>query len=338
MKLERCLRNGTKVPIKFNHLFYNISEFQWLKKSFYAASKSKQNRLAIMKLSVNLEKNLFAIQSELREGTYQFGPYRSFWVEEPKKRLIESARFRDRIVHHAIHSVLEPIFDAQFYYHSYACRTGRGSHEAVITLQNWMRHAPSAFYLKCDIKKYFQSVDRNILLNILGKTIKDERLLELLERLIMTGPSSGIPIGNLTSQLFANLYLNELDQFLKRKLRIKKYIRYMDDFVMLIPTKDEALLLRNICQDFLKTNLNLELSPHKVQIDSVKNGISFLGFQIFPNRLHLRNANFRRMRRKIKKSKSLESTKFSYLGTLLYCSDFFELHQKLLLDNSHLPH
>lgn len=321
------------MPIKYNDLFDNITEFQWLKKSFYAASKVKHSRFAVMKFAVDLEMNIVDLQSQLKSNIYKFGPYRSFMVDEPKRRLIESARFRDRIVHHALHAVLEPIFDAQFYNHSYACRTGRGSHEAVLVLQNWMKKSPSLYYLKCDIKKYFQSVDREVLFLIISKTIADKRLLDLLERLITTGPSTGIPIGNLTSQLFANLYLNELDQYIKRHHRIKNYIRYMDDFVLLLPSKNDCINMRNQCEDFLNSILKLQLSPHKVQIGQVKNGISFLGFQVFHNRLLLRSANYRRMKRKIQKTQTIEKTKSSYLGTLLYCSDFFELYQKLLVDN-----
>ena len=334
---------GTKtVPKTYSHLFDEISDFKKLRRCFYKAAKSKFYRHSIVHFNLNLEENIHSISKELRDETYQFGKYRCFYVHEPKKRLIESACFRDRVVHHSIHQTLEPIFDSQFYYYSYACRTGRGHHRAALLMKKWITLNPDKFFLKCDIRKFFPSIDREILLKILSKTITDEKLIRCLRKLIFNAPNTGIPIGNLTSQLFANIYLNELDQFVKRTLRVKKYIRYMDDFVLIADSYVEARNLRIEIEKFLEEKLSLVLSPQKVQISTCREGISFLGFFIKPNEMRLRGDFFRRMNKKLQKARYralLENgndkinnahrgmlhhylmTLNSYLGHIKYCSN-----------------
>lgn len=329
------------MPKTYSNLFDEISDFKKLRRCFYKASKSKFYRHSIVHFNHNLEENILSISQELRDETYQFGKYRCFYVHEPKKRLIESACFRDRVVHHSIHQTLEPIFDNQFYYYSYACRTGRGHHRAALLMKKWVTLNPDKVFLKCDIKKFFPSIDREILMKILSKTIADEKLLRCLRKLIFNAPNTGIPIGNLTSQLFANIYLNELDQFIKRRLRIKKYIRYMDDFVLIADSYAEAQNLRTEIEKFLREKLNLVLSPQKVQISICGEGISFLGFIIKPNEMRLRGDFFRRMNKKLQKARyrallEKESEKYnshrgiihpylmtlnSYLGHIKYCSN-----------------
>lgn len=262
---------------------------------------------------------------ELREGRYEFGPYRAFLVKEPKTRLIESAWFRDRIVHHVIHETLEPIFDGVFLAQSFACRSGRGHHAAVLKLHQWIQGNPHRFILKCDVRKFFPSIDRDFLLAIIARTIKDEAFIACLEKLIRTAPGTkGIPIGNLTSQLFANIYLNELDQFIKRKLRIRHYMRYMDDFICLVNSASEAHEVRKSIKDFLDQSLKLELSPQKVIINPCTVGVSFLGYYLTPKQIRLRGSLLRRMRRKMGASKQcsekLKATIFSYLGHIKYCT------------------
>lgn len=283
-------------------LFEPMMEFSNLIQAFHRASKGKRNRLAVLSFQTHLEENIFKIQEQLLREDYPFGPYRSFYVTEPKTRLIESACFQDRVVHHAIYERLEPLFDVQFYEYSFACRTGRGTHAAMLTLQDWIHRSNFNTFLKCDIRKYFPSVNRTKLLEIMARSIADEKMLRLLDKLVMSAPRTGIPIGNLTSQLFANIYLNELDQFVKRKLRVKYYIRYMDDFILLMETPDAARAMKEILREFNEDELKLTLSPEKVRIGQVHEGVPFVGYCLRPNDIRVRGAALRRMRKKVKKA------------------------------------
>lgn len=283
-------------------LFDPMTEFPNLIGAFYKAAKGKKNRLAVLSFQANLEDNLFDIQARLRDETYPFGPYRSFYVTEPKLRLIESACFQDRVVHHAIHERLEPLFDSQFYEYSFACRSGRGTHAAMLTLGEWIHNSRLPIFLKCDIRRFFTSINREKLLSILGKSIGDEKMMRLLERLILSAPRTGIPIGNLTSQLLANVYLNELDQFVKRRLRVKHYIRYMDDFILLTEDHESARVLKEEIRVFVEDELKLELSPEKVRIGHVNEGVPFVGYCQRPDDIRVRGAALRRMRKKVRKA------------------------------------
>ncbi len=287
---------------KAHGLFEPMTDFLYLKNAFKTASAGKRNRLAVMSFRVRLEENIFQLSNDLQAESYSFGPYRSFYIHEPKTRLIESACFRDRVVHHAIYKTLEPIFDAQFYEYSFACRTGRGTHKAMLTLHDWVRRSKLKTFLKCDIRKFFPSMDRTLMMSFLERSIADEKLMRLLEKLVMNAPRTGIPIGNLTSQLFANIYMNELDQFVKRKLRVKYYIRYMDDFILLCETPQEGRRLRDEIEEFLRTKLKLELSPEKVMIGQVDQGIPFVGYCQRPNGIRVRGAPLRRSRKKVRKA------------------------------------
>lgn len=331
----------------YDNLFANICSFPRLRRSYYSAAKGKGNRDSIARFSISLEENLHKMSQQLQSGEYPFGPYRSFYVTIPKKRLIESACFPDRVVHHSIHGVLETLYDPTFYEHSYACRSGRGHHAAMLKLHNWIKGNPNRYFLKCDIRKFFPSVDRSILLTILSRTIKDKPFMECLDKLIHTAPGSGIPIGNLTSQLFANLYLNELDQFVKRTLRIRHYIRYMDDFVLVVNSSEEAKKYRDIIEKYLKEHLNLDLSPQKVMIGPCNEGIAFLGFFVKPNNIRLRSSCLRRMKARLKSAEREEKMGYktrytpspllatirSYAGHIKYCSQQTYL-QELLLDKT----
>ncbi|MDD3021741.1 MAG: reverse transcriptase/maturase family protein [Alphaproteobacteria bacterium] len=283
----------------FDNIFHSMVEFSSLREAFHGAAKGKSNRLAVMSFEKDLEENLFAIRDEILNGTYEFGPYRSFYVTEPKLRLIESACFRDRVVHHAIHNKLQAIYYPKFYHHSYACIPGKGTHAAMLTLHRWLKKSHKGYFLKCDIRKYFPNINRTILLDILKRSLKDQLLLELLEKLIYSAPNTGIPIGNLTSQLFANVYLNECDQFVKRELRERYYIRYMDDSVFLLDSHGKAVDLRRTVEAFLNERLKLELSPEKVRIGKVEEGIAFVGYCLRPGSIRVRGAALRRIRGKV---------------------------------------
>lgn len=213
--------------------------------------KGKRSRPDVMRFEEQLEPNIFQLQRELAAGAYRHGSYSAFRICDPKQRQIHKAAVRDRVVHHAVFAVLNPVFEPAFIAHSFSCRVGKGTHRAVDALERMLwqasrNHTRPCFALKCDVHQFFASVDHGILLDILGRKIRDERAMMLLREIVgsFQGASGkGIPIGNLTSQLFANVYLNELDRFMKHTLRIRSYVRYTDDFVVV--SEDEAAL-RNL--------------------------------------------------------------------------------------------
>lgn len=340
---------------KHYNMYESLTEFISLHQAFKNASRGKRNRMSVISLAVRLEESLLDIQRKLRDGTYEFGPYRSFHVYIPKKRLIESACFRDRIVHHAICAKLEPVFLPQFYRYSFACLPGRGTHKGMLALAHWMRTSRRPYYLKCDVSKYFPSIDRHVLLSLLSRSIGDVKMMALLERLIFSAPRTGIPIGNLTSQLFANVYLHELDNYVKRQLGQPYYIRYMDDFVFLLPSRLEAVELRAKVEDFVESKLKMQLSPQKVRVGHVNEGLPFVGYCLRPNRIRVRGASLRRSRRLVIQSykKSFPAKSFrirenwdaalvrqspffrswsSFVGQTNYADDAFYLQRRLLAD------
>ncbi len=244
---------------------------------------------------INLEKELFLLQEELSNETWIPQPYRFFDIYDPKHRVIAVAAFRDRVVHHALVNLLEPIYERCFIYDSYATRKGKGVHAAVDRAQFYLRR--NDWFLKTDIEKYFDSADHRILANLLKRKIKDRRLLAVAEKIIRTNRTKekGLPIGNRTSQFFANVYLNALDHFIKEQLRIKAYIRYMDDFVFF---SDDRKLLKGWLSEierFLSEELTLQLKPKATFLNSHRNGLSFLGRRIFRQTIRLRRENLRRI-------------------------------------------
>ncbi len=254
-----------------------------------------------------LEANTLAIRDSLENGCYEWGRYRSFWVIDPKLRLIESAPFRDRVVHQAMAEVMEPLFDPTFYHHSYACRSGRGTHRALHTLHRWVRKNPDYYFLQMDVAKYFPSIDRSILLGLIESRIGDPRFLHLTRSLLASSPSPvGIPIGNLTSQVFANLYLDHLDQFIKRSLRVKWYLRYMDDIVLLHQDRSQLQAWRAEIERFAREKLALRFHPHKIDFNRVSAGITFVGYRTFPRRIRIKNKSLRRFRARVRENIPLD--------------------------------
>jgi len=233
----------------FKHLYPQIHAFENLETAFRKARRGKRHKPSVASFEINLGEELLALQEELETETYQPGPYTHFHLYDGKPRRISAAPFRDRVVHHALCNLIEPIWEARFIHDSYACRKGKGAHAAVERYQGWARRYTYA--LKMDVEKYFPSIDRDILKEKLRQRVKDRNVLSLLDRIIDTGPltrgaapffpgddlfaldrPTGIPIGNLTSQLFSNVYLGELDRFVKQELRWKPYLRYMDDILL----------------------------------------------------------------------------------------------------------
>ena len=317
-----------------NNLFSQIISLDNLFVSWCEFRKGKRKKYDVQLFERNLEDNLFELHTDLKNKTYHHSNYTSFYITDPKQRHIHKAEVRDRIVHHAVYRVLYPIFDKTFIFDSYSCRSKKGTHKAVDRLEYFTRkvsqnYTKPCFALKCDIKKFFDSVDHQPLFNLIKKKIHDKQVLWLISEIISsfrirerereskTYSAIGIPIGNLTSQLFANIYLNEIDQFVKHQLKIKYYLRYCDDFVI-IDNSDKALEnLIPIIQNFLGSSLKLELHEQKIIIRKLKQGIDFLGYVVLPHYRVLRTKTKRRMLKRINR-KNLPS----YLGLLKHCSGY----------------
>ncbi len=284
------------------NVFQNNLTFEKLLEAHKRAKKNKGNRPEIIRFEMDLESNISNLLYKIKNNTYHMGKYREFYVYEPKERLIKSLPYVDRVVHQwYVEEFIKPHFLPKFIKDSYACLENKGCHEAKKRVQYFMRQMKKKYgkyyILKCDIKKYFYNIDKNILFKILEKNIKDKKLLNFTYILIFDSEEEkGIPIGNYTSQFFANIYLNELDHFIKEKLRVKYYIRYMDDFLLLVPTKEEAKEYLNIISKFLKDNLDLELNIKSKYYPS-KMCVDYCGYRIFETHILVRN----RCKKKIKK-------------------------------------
>lgn len=306
------------------NIFPLIYDFENLHDAYKKAIKCKRYRPDVMEYTDKLEENLIELQNQLIWHTYKVGRYNIFYVYEPKKRMIMSLQFKDRVAQHAIYTQLNPYFEKQFIFDSYACRVGKGTHRAVNRLHNWMKQTDRKpqkwYYLKLDISKYFYRVDHEILIDILKRKIADEELLDLLSIIINCEDTHfglplgadvgnvaydellgevGLPIGNLTSQMFANLYLNELDQFCKHKLKLKYYIRYMDDIIILHHDKKFLERVKQEIAAFLEDNLRLQLN-NKTCIRPTSMGVEFVGFRIWSTHIKLRKKTAKKIKRRLK--------------------------------------
>lgn len=339
---------------QFDISFEEIADFQNLYQAYLNARKNKKYRGETLRYSAHVEEEIINLQNELIWGTYKVGPYRQKEIREPKPRIIMALQFRDRVCQWAIYQKLNPLFDKQFIYDSYGCRVGKGTIAARKRLQYWLRKVQRSdkqyYILKLDISKYFYKIDHDILYNILKKKIKDTRILELLKRIINCEdtpfgvPSGampqhlpkeewiynkGMPIGNLTSQMFANIYLNELDQYCKHKLKIHYYIRYMDDVIILWHDKKELHSIKDDIEMFLNEKLNLDLNK-KTAIRPAYLPIEFVGAKISYSKIRLRKSTVRRARRRIKyimkayqngtmSFDQVNNTMQSYFGLFKHC-------------------
>lgn len=277
-------------------------------KAYHKARKCKRYRPDVLEFEANREDNLFHAIEVLKDGTYQPGEYRVFKVWEPKERIIMALPFFDRVIQHMIVNFIEPIFEKRFLFHSYACRKGKGVHEASKTLSKWLYElevvqGKKIYAIKGDIHHYFQSVSHDILKAEIRRYISDKALLKILDRIIdhngIFPPGVGIPVGNLTSQLFANVYLNKLDQFVKHELKVKYYVRYMDDLIILSEDPAELRRLLAIIEEFLRRELRLELNP-KTTILAAKNGINFVGYIHYKDHKKVRKDARRRLTKLLK--------------------------------------
>lgn len=305
--------------------------------------RGKRKRKDVAEFSLYFTDNIFELHNKLAEKIYRHGGYKAFKINDPKPRDIHKANVCDRLLHYAIYRILYPYFDKKFIFDSYSCRINKGTHKAINRFRNFGRkisknNTRTCWILKCDVKKFFASIDHKILKEILAKNIVDENILWLLSQVIDSfhteGKSGvGLPLGNLTSQLLVNIYMNEFDYFMKCGLKTRYYIRYADDFVIFSNNKDYLeKLIANIAE-FLETKLRLFLHPDKVFIKTLTSGVDFLGCVNFSHHRVLRTKTKKRILKKILKNKEdfklgLISKEFfnqslnSYLGVLKHCSGY----------------
>jgi retron-type reverse transcriptase len=324
-----------------NNLWKQVIDFENVYHAYCAAARGKRYRQESLDFKYQLEDNLCAIINELVWDMYQPSPIRQFLVTEPKKRLISAPAFRDRVVHHALCQVIEPVFEKRFITSSFACRVGRGTHAAMqYTLhcvQQAKRQWRTYYVLKGDITQFFPSVNHAILKQIIGRAIRDKKVSYLIDIIIRSYESpdqdgKGIPIGALTSQLFANIYMDQLDHYIKEVCQVTYYARYMDDFVIL--HKNKKVLQQLLCkiEDYLHEHLKLNLNP-KTAIFPGKQGIDFCGYRIWPTHVKPRKSTVKRAKKRLKKMTQeyktnpaiLEHAKASlnsFLGYIKHCSGF----------------
>ncbi len=283
---------------RVNHLFPQLTAFSNLYQAWLKARKGTGWTSETTRFSFNLERELLMIQQQLRDFSYQPGKFRYFSIRDPKPRRIAVAPFNDRVVHHALVQILMPVFEPTFIYHSYATRTGKGTHKSIIQAQQFIRQY--SWYYKFDIKHFFETVNHDVMLALIARKVKDKAVLQLCEKIIRNAPDdSGLPIGNLTSQFFANVYLNPLDHFIKEQLGVKGYLRYMDDFVLFSNSKEELKHWQQALEVFVTLQLKLKLKNKACWLNSSQAGLSFLGMRIFPGLLRHCPANRKRSLKKL---------------------------------------
>lgn len=303
---------------RYGNLYPHLIEFENLLVAARKAQRGKRFRENVLAFNHNLEGELLKLQRELTQKIYQPGTYRTFQITEPKSRMISAAPYRDRVVHHALCNIITPIFERTFIRDSYANRVGFGTHRALKRFTQFARS--SRYVLQCDIKKYFPSIDHAILKQLLRRKLKCQDTLWLIDTIIdnsneqlavidhfpgddLLAPLQrrrGLPIGNLTSQFFANIYLNGFDHFVKERLKADKYVRYVDDFALFDDDWQALAEARQAVEEYLAT-LRLKIHPIKSQLFETKQGANFLGFRIFPDHIRVRTENLRRARRRLKR-------------------------------------
>jgi len=306
----------------YKNLYPQVHTFGNLFRAYRAARRGKRDKQQVFRFEWAFEEELLGLQDELATQTYRPGAYTSFYISDPKRRLISAAPFRDRVVHHALCQVIEPIFERRFVYDSYANRVGKGTHRALDRCQHFARRF--RYVLQCDIVQFFASVDHAVLRRCLARPIADAQCMWLIDRILESGAHihgcdyrmhwfpgddllaatrlRGLPIGNLTSQFWANVLLNELDQFVKRELKCAAYLRYVDDFLIFHDSKRQLWALREAIAEFLG-GLRLLLHAAKTTVYPVSNGIPFLGFRVWPTHRRVKSSNVRAFVRRFRKQR-----------------------------------
>ena len=311
----------------YRHLYAQIASFPNLLDAFYKARKGKRDKSGVAAFEYNLERELLRLERELQSETWRPGGYTSFYINEPKRRKISAAPFSDRVVHHALMNVTGPIYERQFIHDSYANQVGKGTHRALDRCTHFLRG--HRYVLKGDIAQFFPSIDHAVLRHILARPLRDKQTLRLIDLILDSGAGvlsseytphwfsadftadgqgdllaamrpRGLPIGNLTSQFWANVLLNELDQYVKRDLKCKAYIRYVDDFLLFHDDKGQLHDWKAAIAAFLDER-RLQLHPRKSVVFPTHLGIDFLGFRHFATHRRLRQGNARRFQRKLRR-------------------------------------
>ena len=314
--------------ISVDNLLYAWKEF----------SRGKKSKKDVAHFELNLEDNIFQLHERLSAGTWESDPYTAFYVQDPKLRRIHKASVRDRVLHQAVYRTLYQIFDESFIHDSYSSRDRKGTHRGVKRFEEFSRkvtanYSRGGFALKCDIRKFFDSIDHSILISLLEQKIPDEKFLDLVLKIIRSfsvSPNKGLPLGNVTSQILANVYMNELDQFMKHGLKAKYYIRYCDDFVILHDSREYLDESIGEMKELLSKRLKLDLHPNKIFFRKIHQGVDFLGYVSLPGYRVLRTRTKNRMIKKIReahtqyKSKIISLEQFkqilaSYAGMLSHC-------------------
>ncbi|HIH15535.1 MAG: RNA-directed DNA polymerase [archaeon GW2011_AR17] len=288
-------------------MYKDLCSNENLLSAFKKARKGKTQVFYVKEFEKNLLENIFQLKVELHFQIYKPKPLVHFMIKDPKRRKISKSDFRDRVVHHGLYNKIEPLFEKSFIYDSYANRKGKGTLKALERFNTFKRkvsknNTRTCYILKADIKKYFETVDHRVLLALLKRRIHEEKILWLIKIILdnhhTKEKEKGMPLGNLTSQFFANVYLHELDFFVKQKLKAKYYIRYVDDFVIFHHSKNALKIWKSEINDFLRNNLLLGLHPEKSKIIFLEQGIDFLGMRIFPYHKLLRKRNIKHFLRK----------------------------------------
>jgi len=320
--------------IRFSHKFEEVISVENLIEAWKIFLCGKRSRKDVQEFKLYLMDNIFGLYRGLSNGSYEHGSYQEFRLADPKPRVIHKASVKDRLVHQVVYNALYPFFDRIFIADSYSCRENKGTHKALDRFQSFFYKASkndtrTCWVLKCDIKKFFASVNHSVLEKILGQHISNEKLMWLLSGIIESfyskSNSVGLPLGNLTSQLFVNVYVNEFDQYVKHRLGFKYYIRYADDFVFLSDKKEKLEMAIPKVRSFLIENL--QLTVHKISLKTFASGIDYLGWVHFPTHRILRTTTKRRVLSRVSNSPT-EETLQSYLGLLSH-GDAYYLENKL---------
>ncbi|KKT13584.1 MAG: Reverse transcriptase (RNA-dependent DNA polymerase) [Candidatus Falkowbacteria bacterium GW2011_GWF2_43_32] len=312
------------MKIRLTHKFEDIINLENLLEAWQEFLLGKRKRKDVQEFRTRLMDNILDLHHDLVYHKYEHGGYKAFKVYDPKTRNIHKATVRDRLLHHAIYRQLYPFFDRTFIFDSYSCRLDKGTHKAItrfnqLFLKVSKNNTRSCWVLKGDIRKFFASIDHKILINIIKGYIPDENIIWLLTKVIDSfnfETSKGLPLGNLTSQLFANVYLNEFDQFVKHHIKTNFYIRYADDFVILSDSRDWLENKIPVIERFLGARLNLEIHPNKIFIKTINSGVDFLGWTSFSKFRVLRRSTKKRMFRKLKENNYKDESLSSYLGMI----------------------
>jgi RNA-directed DNA polymerase len=323
-------------------LFDQMVSIETLMLAWNHFKRGKKHREDIQYFERYVEDFIFELHDDLATLCYQHGPYQHFYVFDPQKRYISKACVRDRLVHQLLYTTLSEVFDKTFFFHSFSCRVGKGTHAGVDQLHKILRKVSNngkqaCFTLKMDVKRFFHSVDHCLLKDLLRQRIQDQRVLHIADCIIDSFSSQtdrhavGLPLGNVTSQIFANVYLHALDDFVKHTLRQEYYLRYCDDFIIVAHDKGKLIALIEPIRNFLAQTLRLTLHPQKIVLSNMHQGIDFLGYVLFLHHRLLRTRTRRRMQRRLKEkytaylqhkvdSTHMDQCLQSYLGILSHAN------------------